>query len=147
MLSVKNLERYNMPKISNKGFTLVELMIIVAIIGILVAVAYPSYNTYTQKVRRNDARDALLLLAANQERFYAVNNGYTKLIADIGGSETEHGYYELSVTTNGANDNDGTTYTVTATAIGSQVADPVCGAGNDMELNSAGQKTPPECWR
>jgi len=136
-----------MLKIKQNGFTLIELMIVVGIVGILVAVAYPAYQSHTQKVRRTDATDGILRAAENQEKFYLANSGYTRLIASIGGANTSHGYYTLSVVTNGATDNDGTTYTITATAIaGPQFSDPQCGDGNPITLTSAGQKNPPVCW-
>jgi len=136
-----------MKQLKHKGFTLIELMIVVAIVGILVAVAIPSYNAYTQKVRRHDAREGLLRVAENQEKFYLINGGYSRLIASLGGADTSLGYYTLSVTTDSGNDSDGTTYTITATAnAGPQFADPVCGNGNDVTLNSVGVKLPALCW-
>lgn len=53
------------------GFTLIELMIVVVIIAVLAGIAYPSYRNYTQKARRTDGKDALLLVAARQEQFYS----------------------------------------------------------------------------
>src|ERR1700709_710648 len=60
------------------GFTLIEIMIAVAIIGILVAVALPSYTSYVQRARRADARTQLLLAAQYMQRFYAANDQYAK---------------------------------------------------------------------
>jgi type IV pilus assembly protein PilE len=53
---------------SNKGFTLIEVMIVVAIVGILAAVAYPSYQDHVRKSRRAEAQSALMGLAAAMER-------------------------------------------------------------------------------
>ena len=59
-----------------QGFTLIELMIVVAIIGIIAAVAYPSYSEYVQKSRRADAMAALSLFAGAMERHFTVNSSY-----------------------------------------------------------------------
>lgn len=58
------------------GFTLIELMIVVAIIGILAAIAYPSYQSYVEKTRRTDAQGALMSFANAMERYYTQNNTY-----------------------------------------------------------------------
>ena len=64
------------------GFTLIELMIAVAIVGILVAIAYPQYVEYVRKGKRAECRSALLLGAQKMEKFYSNNNQYpTTLVA------------------------------------------------------------------
>ena len=60
-----------------RGITLIELMIVVVIVSILAAVAYPNYQEFTARAKRNEARAALLRLATNQERFYLNNNTFT----------------------------------------------------------------------
>lgn len=67
----------NRPLKGARGFTLVELMIVVGIVGILAAIAYPSYSQYILKSHRADARNAVLDLASRQERFFSVNNAYS----------------------------------------------------------------------
>lgn len=60
-----------------KGFTLIELMIVVAIIGILAAIAIPQFNSYRRKAQDSAAKSALKNLATAQENYYATNNSYT----------------------------------------------------------------------
>jgi type IV pilus assembly protein PilE len=60
----------------NQGFTLIELMIVVAIIGIIAAIAYPSYTEYVERARRTDAQGALMALAAAMERHRTANGTY-----------------------------------------------------------------------
>ncbi|SEG76846.1 type IV pilus assembly protein PilE [Marinobacterium lutimaris] len=60
-----------------QGFTLIELMITVAVVGILAAIAYPSYQEYVKESRRSNARVDLLQLAQFMERYYTSNGRYT----------------------------------------------------------------------
>lgn len=85
-----------------KGFTLVELMISVAIVAILAAVAYPSYTSSVNKGRRADAQNSLLNFAALQERFYSDRGSYGGL-DDVAGGDAEdvlsnEGLYEINIT-------------------------------------------------
>jgi type IV pilus assembly protein PilE len=91
------------------GFTLIELMISVAIIGTLAAVAYPSYVDHVANSNRSEATSELVSLASAQERFYTLNNTYGNN-ADFGlPTLSETGLYTLSV-----NAGAGITYTLTA---------------------------------
>ncbi len=60
-----------------KGFTLVELMIVVAIVAILAAIAFPTYQESVRKTRRTDAQGMMMQLAQRMERFYAENHCYS----------------------------------------------------------------------
>lgn len=123
----------------NTGFTLIELMIVVAIVAILAAIVYPNYRQNVRDSNRSEAHSELLRVADFQERFYLQNNTYSVDIAEVGNKPvTDNGFYNISITNADAN-----TFTLTATAAGGQVDDTDCPV---ITLTSAGQKTPPECW-
>ena len=67
-----------------KGFTLIELMIVIAIVGILASVAYPSYLAYILRAKRGDAKTTLLSAQLAQAKYRANNPEYGKTLADIG---------------------------------------------------------------
>lgn len=121
-----------------RGFTLIELMVVVAIIAILAAIAVPAYGRYAFRARRVDGKELLLRIANAQERYYATYNKYGAL-TDIGYANpavSEKGYY--SVTMNIPAASKGQAFTATAAAVGVQAAD-VCGA---LTIDNAGVKTP-----
>ena len=80
------------------GFTLIELMIAVAIVGIIAAVAVPNYTEYVKRASRAEAAAALLDTANKQEQFFVDNREYTETFADLGlQNKTENGHFELSI--------------------------------------------------
>lgn len=85
-----------------RGITLLELLIVVVIIGIMAAIAYPNYRDFAARAKRNEAKAVLLEIAQNQERFYLQNSTY--------GSLSQLGYPGDTITT------DTGSYTVTVNA-------------------------------
>ncbi len=145
-------------KRNSGGFTLIELMIVVAIIGILAAIAYPNYSEYVQRSRRADAKAALMAQGQLMERFYTENMKYksaplSEEIQDNDGLSPEDFYtitFDSDPTnasacgaTSSTNPSD-TAYRICATPTGAQSSDS-CGT---FSLNQKGEKTPTTsgCW-
>jgi type IV pilus assembly protein PilE len=95
---------------NRKGFTLVELMIVVAIVGILASVAIPSYQGSVIKSRRSDATGALFIMSNKMEQFFTENNTYVGATA-VAGDSTDH--FAVTITAQNA-----TTYALKATPVG-----------------------------
>ncbi len=130
----------------SSGFTLTELLITLAIIAILVALAYPSYTNYIMKSRRSDGQGTLLDLANRMERYFTTNNTYSgATLANVGApATTTGGFYTLSI-----NNLSATTYSLQATPTGAQASDTQC---SSLTLTNLGQKgengtgTAADCW-
>ena len=102
--------------------TLLELMIVIVIMGVLLAVAYPSYLDALRKGRRAEGISAITAIQQAQERYRANNASYGALAALSGVSgSSPNGMYTLTVSNNNA-----ANYTVTATGTGSQASDTAC---------------------
>jgi len=131
----------------HKGFTLLELMITVAVVGILAAISIPSYMSHMVKVRRAAAAACLMEGAQYAERSYTTNMKYAGMEIDkaFGGCRTElNTHYELSLNA------DDKTYTLTATPINRQLtSDTKCGAltiDNTGAKGFTGTGELAECW-
>ncbi|THF64434.1 type IV pilin protein [Pseudothauera rhizosphaerae] len=130
---------------TQRGFTLIELMIVVAVIGLLASIAYPSYQDHVRKARRADAQAALMELAQFMERWYTTNGTYqdganmptlpfTRSPKDGGAA-----FYNIAVAGNA------TTFTLTAAPTGPMSGD-TCG---NLTLAHTGAKgaSGDSCWR
>jgi len=129
------------------GFNLMEVIIAVALIGILTAIAVPSYRIYILKSHRSDGTNTLLAMQLGQERYRMNNTSYGTLAQTWSNvSSSENGYYLLSISNNTTN-----TYTLTATAVGDQSSDNQDGTScSTLTLtfsNNATTKSPAACWR
>lgn len=131
-------------KTAQYGFTLIEVMIVVAIIGILAAIAYPSYDEYVKRGNRTEGQAFLSDVAARQERYFSQNNAYVTADAEIAklglsslNSPTDK--YTISLA-----EGDGG-YTLTARQL---FNDTKCG---NLTLNALGEKgaggSVDDCWR
>jgi len=140
------------------GFTLIELMITLAIIGILSMVAYPSYKESIRKTRRTDGIAAALTIQVAQEKFrancpyYAQTLGTANTCGANAGASTvkvasvsNDGYYNLSISAGSAT---GNAYTIVIDPAGAQADDTTC---DPMTIaystaNAGGLKGPAACW-
>lgn len=128
-------------KPNQRGFTLIELMIVVAVIGILSAVAYPSYTQHVKKGVRRAAQAQMMEIANREQQFMLSQRSYVPYA-----SLTASGYalpnelvgkYTPTVTVGAGSV---PSYTITFQATGSQLSD------GDLSLTSDGVKTPADKW-
>jgi len=145
------------------GFTLIELMVTVAIVTILATIAVTSYTSQVQKSRRTEAKSALLDLAGREERLFSTTNTYSDKEAFLGYATSGttainnmpfgNGYYQLTVTWPDAANQPGVanSYLLTATPVAgqSQAGDTACGSFSVNQLGQqtvSGTATAASCW-
>ncbi|HUB88580.1 MAG TPA: type IV pilin protein [Dyella sp.] len=142
------------------GFTLIELMIVVAIVAILAAIAIPQYRKYVQQSNRSTAKSALLDLSRREETYYSTNNTYTLNLLSLGYSSSNiannqiqvpnssNPTYVVSFSAPATSGSSASTYTAQAAPTGSQAGDS-CGTysvdylGNQLPATSSGGSS---CW-
>ena len=137
------------PAGTERGFTLLELMITVAILAILAMIGYTTYIDSVRESRRTEAKSALQEAMNRQERFYTTNNTYTGDVTDLNYNNdpftTEDGWYQVSAGQCAGGAPLSQCVLLTAAPQGDQNND-TC---NDFMLNSRGQRTVSgagDCW-
>ena len=129
---------------AQRGVSLTELMVVMLIVAILGIVGVPSYRGYMERAQRTEAKDALVRLANNQEKFYLQNNTYTTDVTALGfetGGYTSDGSYTVAVT---AADRQGFTARASVSSSGGMYADECTW----FQIDEAGDKTAAAatCW-
>jgi type IV pilus assembly protein PilE len=129
-------------KSTERGFTLIELMIAVAVIGILIAVGLPSYNSAMRKSHRGEAQAALMDIATRQQQMLVDTRKYVATVAELNTTVPAKvsARYTVAITL-GAGPKP--TFTATATPIGEQAKDSSCAP---LSIDQNGTKSPPSCW-
>jgi type IV pilus assembly protein PilE len=145
--------RINTDPHCNQGWTLVELMITLAVMGTLAALVLPAYQQQQRQARRSDGQAALLQLQIDQARWRSTHDSHADNLSDLGwpSDRSPLGYYQITLS-----DGNADSYSAQATALSSQAADRNC---SPLHLRWEGQATavlgagehldhdPNRCWR
>ena len=129
-----------------RGFTLIEVLIVCVVVGVLTAIALPSYQNQIQKSRRSDAKSALVGAAGQMERYFTERGTYATATLGSGGvyaATTQNGYYTLSLANLTVS-----TYTLRAAPAGPHAGDP-CGimTYTDQGVKGVtGSLSVSQCW-
>lgn len=133
-----------------RGFSLIELLIVITVVGLLLAVALPSYTRYVLRSHRSSAVTGVLDLASRQARYYTTNNTYTTSMTALGYpadpmplTDSSNRYYDLSVQSASA-----TAFTIKAAPYGAQTKD-TCGTYTvtDLGVKSVSFGSLGDCWK
>ena len=144
----------------NSGFSLIELMIVIAIVAILAAIGYPSYQQYVTRSQRSVAINTVMDIAARQNQYFTNNKVYTSSLADLGftldangdyyvdengSSDSTDGLYKMTVTAS----SPFLTFTVTATPTTKMSKDTECKAYSLTDTGTrsvSGSLSVKDCW-
>jgi type IV pilus assembly protein PilE len=133
---------------SQRGFTLIELMMVVVIVGVLAGIALPTYQNFLLKGRRTDAMDGLMNLQSMQERYRSANSRYASSLSAVGytGTTSYEGYYTLSIKSTSA-----VQYALIASAVSGKAQEDDTGCTKMGILvnasNPRGTRRPTDCWK
>ncbi len=142
-----------LPAMRLRGFTLIEMMVVIVIVAILASIAYPSYMESVRRARRTDATRALMEAAAAMERYFSQHQSYANATAgtganDVFSSNSQDGFYTLGF---GANPTASAYALVARPVAGTTQASDQCGNFmlNNLSVRSVSgaSATAQECWR